>query len=82
MVPLRENDVVFFQDEANVQFYPTITRMWSLKGRQPEICTYIGRLRQYLIGAVEPLGGRMHVAFSDTLKTEQFRHFSEGFLAR
>jgi putative transposase len=56
--------------------------MWSLKGQQPEILTYGGRLRQHLIGAVEPLVGRVHVAFSDTLKAEQFRQFLEGLLAR
>ncbi len=56
--------------------------MWSLKGQQPEILTYGGRQRQQLVGAVEPLFGRVHVAFSDTLKSEQFQHFLEGLLAR
>lgn len=56
--------------------------MWSLKGLQPEIATYGGRLRQHLIGAVDPLTGRIHVAFSDTLKTKQFQHFLEGLLSR
>ena len=56
--------------------------MWSLKGHQPEILTYGGRQRQHLIGAVDPLEGKVHVAFSDTLKTEQFQHFLEGLLAR
>ncbi|MFX1257734.1 MAG: hypothetical protein ACFFAN_07745 [Promethearchaeota archaeon] len=57
MHPLGENDVVIFQDETIVQFSPTITRMWALKGRQAEICTYGGRLRQNLVSAVEPRGG-------------------------
>ncbi len=56
--------------------------MWSLKGLQPEIATYGGRLRQHLIGAVDPLAGRIHVAFSDTLKAQQFQHFLEGLLFR
>jgi transposase len=56
--------------------------MWSLKGHQPEILTYGGRKRQHLVGAVEPLDGKVHVAFSDTLKTEQFQHFLEGLLIR
>ncbi len=56
--------------------------MWSLKGLQPEIATYGGRLRQHLIGAVDPLAGRIHVAFSDTLKAQQFQHFLEGLLSR
>ena len=56
--------------------------MWSLKGQQPEISTYGGRLRQQLIGAVNPLKGKVHVAFSDTLKAQQFQHFMEGLLVR
>ena len=69
-------------DEASIQFAPTIIRMWSLKGHQPEILTYGGRLRQHLIGAVDPIEGNVHVAFSDGLKTMQFQHFLEGLLAR
>ncbi|KKN07755.1 hypothetical protein LCGC14_1063680, partial [marine sediment metagenome] len=56
--------------------------MWSLKGQQPEVLTYGGRLRQQLIGAVDPLAGKVHVAFSDTLKAPQFQQFLEGLLAR
>ncbi len=56
--------------------------MWSLKGQQPEILTYGGRQRQHLIGAVEPLAGKVHVALSDTLKATHFQHFLEGLLAR
>lgn len=74
--------MILFQDEASMQFVPTITRIWSLKGHQPEILTYGGRKRQHLIGAVDPLVGRVHVAYSDTLKAEQFQHFLEGLLAR
>jgi len=55
--------------------------MWSLKGQQPEVFTYGGRLRQHLIGAVVPLEGKVHVAFSDTLKAQQFQHFLERLLA-
>jgi len=65
-----------------MQFAPTIIRMWSLKGHQPEILTYGGRKRQHLIGAVDPRVGRVHVAFSDTLKAVQFQHFLEGIIAR
>lgn len=56
--------------------------MWSLKGQQPEVSTYGGRQRQQLISAVDPLEGKVHVAFSDTLKAQQFQHFLEGLLAR
>jgi len=56
--------------------------MWALKGLQPEIATYGGRLRQPLIGAVEPLAGRVHVAFSKTLKTQQFQDFLDGLIVR
>ncbi len=56
--------------------------MWSLKGQQPEIFTYGGRLRQHLIGTVDPLAGKVHIAFSDSLKALQFQHFLEGLLAR
>jgi len=43
--------------------------MWSLKGYQPEVYTYGSRLRQHLIGAVDPIEGNTHIAFSDGLKT-------------
>lgn len=56
--------------------------MWSLKGQQPEVLTYGGRQRQPLIGAVEPLAGKVHVAFTDALKASQFQHFLEGLLTR
>ncbi len=56
--------------------------MWSLKGHQPEIYTYSGRKRQHLVGAVDPVEGDLHVAFSDTLKAPQFQHYLERFLAR
>ncbi|KKM70411.1 hypothetical protein LCGC14_1441030 [marine sediment metagenome] len=56
--------------------------MWSLKGQQPEILTYGGRQRQHLIGAVEHLAGKVHVALSDTLKASHFQHFLEGLLIR
>lgn len=71
-----------FHDEASVKFSPTFTRMWSLKGHQPEIYTYSGRKRQHLVGAVDPIEGDLHVAFSDTLKAQQFQHYLEGLLAR
>lgn len=56
--------------------------MWSLKGHQPEIFTYGGRKRQHLIGAVEPLEGNLHVAFSEMLKASQFQHYLEELLVR
>jgi transposase len=79
---LDPEDIVLFLDEASIQFSPTIFRMWSLKGQQPEIFTYGGRLRQHLIGAVDPIEGKVHLAFSEGLKTLQFQHFLEGLLAR
>jgi len=79
---LQSEDVILFQDEASVQFSPTITRTWSLKGLQPEVFTSSSRLRQHLFGAVDPKVGRVHVAFSDNLKTEQFQYFLEGLIYR
>lgn len=74
--------MILFQDEASVQFSPTITRMWSLKGQQPEISTYGGRKRQHLVGAVDPDRGKVYVALSKTLRATQFQHFLEGLLIR
>lgn len=76
------NDVVLFQDEASVQFSPTITRIWSLKGYQSEVLTSGSRLHQHLIGLVDSIAGKVHVAFSDELKTQQFQNFLEGLLIR
>jgi putative transposase len=53
-----------------------------LKGRQPEIYTYGGRKQQLLVGALDPIEGDLHLAFSDTLKVTQFQHYLEGLLAR
>lgn len=80
MTSLDRQDVVLFMDEASIQFAPTIIRMWALKGQQPEIPTYGGRKRQHLIGAVEPLQGNIHIAFSEGLKALQFQEFLEGLL--
>ncbi|MHA1437410.1 MAG: hypothetical protein ACTSPD_07505 [Promethearchaeota archaeon] len=44
MDSLGENDVILFQDEPNVQFSPTFTRIYALKGQQLEVLTYSGRL--------------------------------------
>jgi len=49
--------------------------MWALKGQQPEIPFPGGRLRQPLIGAIDPHEGRVHVGLSKSLKAEQFIHF-------
>ena len=76
------DDVLLFQDEMSVQFAATITRIWSLRGEQPKVFTHGGRKRQPLIGAVDPIEGRIHVALADGLKAVQFQHFLEGLLAR
>ncbi|MHA1326897.1 MAG: IS630 family transposase [Promethearchaeota archaeon] len=76
------DDVLLFQDEMSVQFAATITRMWSLRGEQPKVFTHSGRKCQPLIGAVDPIEGRIHVALADKLKAVQFQHFLEGLLAR
>ncbi|MHA1275501.1 MAG: transposase, partial [Promethearchaeota archaeon] len=79
---MGENEVVLFQDEASIQYAPTITRMWSLKGQQPVVYTPGGRKRQHLIGTVDPLDGRVIVAFSEGLKSVQFQQYLEGLLSR
>ena len=56
--------------------------MWALQGQQPEIPTYGGRKRQHLIGAVDPVAGRVHVALSSSLKASEFQQFLEGVLFR
>jgi len=56
--------------------------MLFLKDHQSKVYTYGGRLRQHLIGAVDPDRGDLHIAFSNTLKSEQFRHFLCGPLSR
>ena len=82
MDSLGQSDVILFQDECSVRFFPTITRTWSLKGQQPRVSTYGGRKRQHLVGAVDPISGCVHIAFSESLKAEQFQHFLEGILIR
>ena len=56
--------------------------MWSLKGQQPVVYTPGGRKRQHLIGTVDPLDGRVIVAFSEGLKSVQFQQYLEGLLSR
>ncbi|MHA1438428.1 MAG: IS630 family transposase [Promethearchaeota archaeon] len=73
--------MVLFWNEVSVQFSPSITRMWSLKGQQPKDSTYGSCKRQHLVGAVEPLEGNLHMAFSNTLKAPQFQLYLEGPLA-
>jgi len=78
----ESEDVLLFQDEASIQFAPTIIRTWLLKGQQPEVFTYGGRSRQPLIGAIDPIQGKVHVALASGLKAVRFQHFLEGILAR
>ena len=49
--------------------------MWSLKGEQPKVSTPGGRQQQPIIGAVDPLLGRIHMGLSEHLKAEQFKQF-------
>lgn len=77
---LTANAIILFLDECSVQYAPTITRMWSLKGHQPEISSYGGRKRQHLVGAVDPFGGEVRAGLSDSLKAEQLIHFLEGLI--
>ncbi|MHA1395871.1 MAG: IS630 family transposase, partial [Promethearchaeota archaeon] len=41
-----------------------------------------GRKRQHLIGTVDPLDGRVTVAFSEGLKSVQFQQYLEALLSR
>lgn len=73
---------MYFQDEASIQYAPTITRMWGKKGKQPKISTPGGRKRQPLSGAVDPIHGKVCIALAKSLKSEAFIEFLDGLLAR
>lgn len=80
MDTLGPDDIILFLDECSVNFSPTITRCWALKGNQPEILTLGGRKRQPIIGVVDPIKGTVHKEFINTLKALQFQKFLEEII--
>ena len=72
---------VWFGDEVHFQLHTTTTRMWALKGCQPEIASKPGREKVGFIGVVCPATGELFTKIAFRFNTPTFVSFLKCFLA-
>jgi hypothetical protein len=53
--------VILFSDEAGIKLEPTISKIWSFKGKQPKVPTNSNWTRVNLTGFVDPVRGTIIV---------------------
>jgi transposase len=71
-----ENTLILYEDEAIFTSEPTITSMWTKKGKQGIVPTSGDhRERTVIFGAVNPETGDLYEQFSETGNTESFKKF-------
>jgi len=80
MAALGENDVLLFEDECGIKYAPTLTRCWALKGNQPQILTLGTHKCTTVLGAVDPLHGRVYSVLADRLTHVEFQVFLESLI--
>lgn len=73
---------VWFEDEVHFQLATTMTRMWALKGQQPEILSKPGRLKIGYFGAVNPATGELFVGTAYTFNSLTYQVFLDAFMAK
>lgn len=72
---------LWFGDEVHFKLHTTTTRMWALKGRQPEIASKPGREKVGFVGAVRPDTGELFVEIAYKFNTITFVGFLRCLLA-
>ena len=72
---------IWFGDEVHFQLHTTTTRMWALKGHQPEIASKPGREKVGFIGVVCPATGELFAKIAFKFNTTTFIGFLKCFLA-
>lgn len=67
--------LLFYQDEARLTRYPTITRMWVRKGTQYQIPTDNDHESFYTYAVSNPKTGKVHYRIEPSLNSKGFRRF-------
>ncbi len=69
--------MLFYQDEARLSRYPTLTRMWVRKGTQYQIPTDDDHTTFWVYAVTNPLTGKVHYRIEDPFSGEGFRRLLE-----
>ncbi len=73
----RGEILLFYQDEARLSRFPTITRMWVRKGTQYQIPTEDDHTTFWAYAVSNPLTGKVHYRIEDPFSGEGFRRLLE-----
>lgn len=71
---------VWFTDEVHFQHTTTVTRMWALKGMQPQLPSKPGREKIGYYGAVNPKTGQLFVRPAYTFNSNTCASFLDEFM--
>ncbi len=69
------DEALVFQDEMEIHRHPPLTRMWWLKGTQPEIPSPGENKKKVVYGAVDYATGRITYTVADTKSGQNFLAF-------
>jgi len=78
----RGEILLFYQDEARLSRFPTITRMWVRKGTQYQIPTEDDHTTFWTYAVSNPLTGKVHYRIEDPFSGEGFRRLLEPLRRR
>ena len=68
-------EVLVFQDEAEIHLHPTLTRAWAQVGRQPEVPAPGKNEKKVIYGAVDYVTGKLTYTVADSKCGVQFLAF-------
>lgn len=68
-------------DEASLKLHATLTRCWSLRGRQVQVGSWDQHGKTHLFGALDAFSGQVHYCLADRLTARWFRYFLGQLLA-
>lgn len=72
-----------FADEITVQLTPTIMRAWGIRGQQKQVGAWTGGHQKiHVFGAMNPVTGKAHRHFADTINGEHFEKLLRLLLRR
>lgn len=68
-------EALVFQDETELHRHPLLTRMWALKGRQPEVPAPGQNQKKIVYGGVDYVSGRITYTVADSKSGGNFLLF-------
>jgi transposase len=72
----NRHTVFLFEDEMTIQLNPTLYRKWSIRGKQPEIGSWVGtRQKTHAFGAVNARTGEFISMQEDRINARNFIRF-------